>query len=79
MSQISEGSALVLALACALWIYEVTKVIHAQRNRLIDLPVRARDSNLMAISPNLEPLVSNSSARWRRGRHRLPWRKTGRL
>jgi hypothetical protein len=58
MSQISEGSALVLALACALWIYEVTKVIHAQRNRLIDLPVRARDSSPMAISPNLEPLVS---------------------
>lgn len=37
MSQISEGSALVLALACALWIYEVTKVMHAA-HRLISRP-----------------------------------------
>ena len=80
MSQISEGSALVLALACALWIYEVTKVIHAQRNRLIDLPVRARDFEPYGDIPESRTArIQNSSARWRRGRHRLPWRKTGRL
>ncbi|MBU6462133.1 MAG: Tim44 domain-containing protein [Bradyrhizobium sp.] len=59
MSQISEGSALVLALAWAIWIYELAKVMKGQRNRLIDLPVGPREkSNAAAISPNLEPLIS---------------------
>jgi hypothetical protein len=48
MSQISEGSALVLALACALWIYEVTKVIHAQRNRLISRPATTHGRLLLS-------------------------------